>query len=990
MKYYLAYICLSFLAYSYSQKDSRGSIGDTNTTRTEGNTYALIIGISDYNETALKLNYADNDAALFKNYLSTVENVPEENITLLINKKAVSITIGRELRKLATTVSKGDTVYIYFAGHGDVVDDLGLQEGFLLAAEVNANQEYFAGGAISLNDLNNRIIKAIIQKEANVILILDACRSGFIFEDGTQKNMGTLQAMFKNTTKFLSCGAEELSYESSDLQHGYFTHFLVKGLTGKADTNSDKQLQYRELDDYLYNNVSSAVSQKYNQKQTPIVNTKDARAILKNIKPNNEIVSFESVKQSIDQTKAIASRYFNTNKTLPIQISRFANAIKTKNYHGKSSSAYAIYKTAIADNTVSKTYIGRMKGVLLSELSNAAQKVVNTYISNDEKLPNAKTFTAAAKHLEICLELMEDDDLMRDKIEVSKLMLDAYSSIRNNNMARFPAAKQKLKKALNIEPKAAYVHNALGIIYNYQKVYDSAYYHFNTAKKLIKTWSEPVVNLGDNYIDQYKFDEARAVFDASLGIYDNDIANKLRLAEIYINQGKYYLAKKLYQDILKIDTTNPKALEGLSNLETLKGNFKAANDWYTKISSTDDIDLLKYIKANKLDPKTAEQLLLNAISDVPELSKNYSNYADYLRLNNSKLTRLKTADSLYKTAIKKDARNTNAYTGLAWLNHKQKRKTKAKQIFLEGLKSNPNSSELYLNYGAYLEKGLKDKTGAINNYLKAIDKNKSNIAAYYNLVALYNNQKQTNASINLLTQLTQDHSDIPEFWNLLGKTQFMSGNYSDAIRSYKKAIAIDDSYAKVHSNLAYSAVQTNDIATAKKHFSISSSQEKDTKAIDDVSAYIINAAKNKLNFGKPDDARNLYKLAYDIHPTFKTGYAYAKFLYLQEDTSKAIEIGESLADEIETKADKIEIIQLLIKATIDANAIKKCDAYYNGLLALKTKQQDYLLAAVYSKFKGNIPAFESYISKVNPFIIRDNKVKDDYSPSTISKYILRQ
>ena len=42
----------------------------TVTATATGNKHALIVGISDYFEAGLKLNYADNDAALFKNYLS--------------------------------------------------------------------------------------------------------------------------------------------------------------------------------------------------------------------------------------------------------------------------------------------------------------------------------------------------------------------------------------------------------------------------------------------------------------------------------------------------------------------------------------------------------------------------------------------------------------------------------------------------------------------------------------------------------------------------------------------------------------------------------------------------------------------------------------------------------------------------------------------------------------------------------------------------------
>ncbi|RNC86711.1 MAG: tetratricopeptide repeat protein [Winogradskyella sp.] len=991
MKPHIKYILIFFFAIGYSQDDSRGSVGESNENIVEGNKYAIIIGISDYFEDNLKLNYADNDAALFKNYLSDIEKIPEENIELLINKNAVALNIENAFRQIAKKIAENDIVYVYFAGHGDVVEDFGYKEGYLLAADSNANREYVGtGGVIALDRLNNRIIRALTQKNANVILILDACRSGFIFEDGPQKNMGTLQAMFENTSKFLSCGVDELSYESSDLQHGYFTHYFVKGLTGEADDNADNELQFREIDDYLYDNVASTVSEKHNQKQTPVVRTKDARAILKKIKEEDKIVSFEDVKKAIDQTKVIAARSItDTDKSLPAQVTQFANAIKSESYYGKSSSAYDIYKKAKADNSISESYLEKMKTVLLSQLSSSAQQLINRYISGEKKLPNARTFQREAKHLDICLELMDDDNLLKDRITVSKLMLEAYSIIRNRNTARYGLAKKKLLNALNIEPRAAYVHNAMGIVYNYEAVYDSAYYHFNTAKKLINTWETPQVNLGDNYIDQYKFDEATEIFNTAVGINGNDIYSKLRLAEINISQGKYHIAEKIYKEILETERNNSEALEGLANIETLKGNNQAANEWYTKISKTNTIDLLRYIEAKKLDDKSAEQLLLNAIDSEPEISKRYSDYADYLRTNTSKLTRLKLADSLYKTAIVNDKKNIAAYAGRAWLFYKLNRKAKSKQWFIDGIANNPINSDIHLKYGEFLEVAFKNDSDAITQYQTAIDKNKNNINAYVKLVDVYNRLKETDKSIALLKTAMQEQPNVPELWNLLGKTHFANANYTEAINSYKKAIAIDESYSKIHSNLGYSAVESNDVDTAKKHFSISSSQNKDINALDDIAAYIINAAKTKMSFGTPSDAKALYKLAYDIHPTFTTGYEYAKFLYLQEETTQSIEIAESLADKIKTKANKIDIIKLLVKATIDANDSKKCDAYYNGLLALKTQQQDFLLAAVYSSYKGNLSAYNSLLSKVNPFLIKDNKLKDDYSKSTVSKYILR-
>ena len=54
-----------------AQHDSRGSISTKIPSNSVGEKRALVIGISDYQSNELKLNYADNDAFMFKNFFSS-------------------------------------------------------------------------------------------------------------------------------------------------------------------------------------------------------------------------------------------------------------------------------------------------------------------------------------------------------------------------------------------------------------------------------------------------------------------------------------------------------------------------------------------------------------------------------------------------------------------------------------------------------------------------------------------------------------------------------------------------------------------------------------------------------------------------------------------------------------------------------------------------------------------------------------------------------
>ena len=993
MKQIITYVFIIIGCLGYTQDGERGSKPKVNDNATKGTKRALIIGISDYNRTSLKLNYADNDAALFKNYLQNIEGLEDNNISILINSDAVSANIIQELKKQYNSAESGDTLYLYFAGHGDVVDDFDEKEGFLLATDANDQQEYDSGGTSPLS-LLNRIISKLTQKEVKVILILDACRSGFASEASAQNNMGTIQAMFKNSTKILSCGENELSHEGSDVNHGYFTYYLIKGLTKSADINNDKDITYRELGDYLYDNVNKIVLQNFNASQGPVIRTKNDRDIFKKVTGNETTINFEDIASTIDKTIALASRNIKTvdlkDKTYGEFVSKFNAAISRKSYSGKSSSAYEIYKSAKNNSTIPSGLLDKMQSSLVKILSNEANELINLYIEGSKNLPPSYEFTKQAKHLEICLELMGEDNFLYNRIKASQLLLESYAIIRSNNHPRYKLAKRKLKSALQLEPRAAYIHNALGLVYNNEKVYDSAFYHYNEAKKLINSWDSPKLNISDNFIDQYKFDDAKNYINSSLGSTGKN--SLLKLGDIYRLQGKYHLAESYYQKAIDSSPNNSRALKKMAELQALKGNSKAASYWddmAIKADSTKivNIDLLGYIKANHISDENAEKLLLNAIDNNPESSITYCQYADFLSMRYKRLTRLRLADSLYNKAIKLNPYNTAAYNGKAWLQAKLRKPLKAIEVFKNSISTNVNNAEVYFNYGHYLNEKLKKYIEAEEQYRLAISKNKTYIKAYDVLVKLYNKQGKTEQSIALLNNTIIELPEVPEFWHLLGQTYFEEKNFTKAITAYEKASAIDTTFVKGNKNLGYSQVETNQFKNAEANLLSASRSDISYDTSKEISEYLINTAKDKQKFGTPVEAQRLYKMAFNINQSAETALIYANFLYINSQPEEAVNIALPSISKKNTKAINADLLRVLTKASIDLNNIDNTDYYYNLLIKID-KTTDYLLGAIYLRFKGNISQSEALRRKVDQTLFRSNKLKELYSADTIEKYIL--
>jgi uncharacterized caspase-like protein len=49
---------------------------------------------------------------------------------------------------------------------------------------------------------------------------------------------------------------EQMSWSSTDLKHGIFSYYLMKGMEGDADTNNDGKITFGEMHSFLTEQVS--------------------------------------------------------------------------------------------------------------------------------------------------------------------------------------------------------------------------------------------------------------------------------------------------------------------------------------------------------------------------------------------------------------------------------------------------------------------------------------------------------------------------------------------------------------------------------------------------------------------------------------------------------------------------------------------------------------------------------------------------------------
>ena len=247
-------------------------------------TFAIVIGVSDYSKLkkSKQLNYADDDALLMVNYLRTWDDI---EIQLFTNANATNKDlIGSKIAQALKIAKPNDKVVIYFSGHGDInsLDN----DGYLLLSNVDnpTDVEYTFSDALPIKHIKARVKKAV-ERNVEVYLIFDACKSGFAKEEAQVNNV--IQRVDESVL-MLSSKADQFSQEHADIEHGVFTYYLVNGLKGLADLNQDNLVDKNELEKYVHENIKL----KTEGKQTPIIKAPEYDYIIAEY-VNNELQDAE-------------------------------------------------------------------------------------------------------------------------------------------------------------------------------------------------------------------------------------------------------------------------------------------------------------------------------------------------------------------------------------------------------------------------------------------------------------------------------------------------------------------------------------------------------------------------------------------------------------------------------------------------------------------------------------------------------------------------
>lgn len=389
-----------FVESLFSQQKGVSQLPTINKQQPTKKTFALIVGISDYQDAAIPdLRFAERDAIAFVELLKTssLGKLDDDHLKVLLGKEATNAQFAAALDWLMDEAKEGDQVIIYFSGHGDVESKTRSQQGFLLTWD--SPSRIYIAGAMTIFWLNEVISTLSIERKAKVILITDACRSGKLAGNdihGTQLTSLNLAKQYNNEIKILSCQPNEYSIEGEQWGggRGVFSYHLVNGLFGFADRNNDLNITFSEIDRYLEDHVPVEVSPI---SQLPLLLGKKTDTIatydpvyfnsLKSMK-EGESIAFTAIESRGIEEETLS----RVDSIIKLKYLNFKKALKEKQFlEPLGNNADELYNSLIAEEGL-KSLHNHMKRNYAAALQDEAQQFLNTAMVSDETNLNIRVF----------------------------------------------------------------------------------------------------------------------------------------------------------------------------------------------------------------------------------------------------------------------------------------------------------------------------------------------------------------------------------------------------------------------------------------------------------------------------------------------------------------------------------------------------------------------------------------------------------------------
>ena len=788
MKYIGFFLLLPFLTHSQNKLASsigRGAspIEIKTDQSTSGTTYAVVIGISDYQDKDIPdLRFADKDAEAFANFLRSPAGgaLDGDHLQVLTNTQATAGRIAEALDALIEKAKKDDQVVIYFSGHGDIEGKKLTQPGFLLCWDA-PSRVYMGGGTYSLSFLQEVVSTLSVQNQAKVIVITDACHAGKLAGSqigGAQLTTANLAKQYANEVKILSCQPNEFSLEGPQWGggRGVFSYHLVDGLFGLADRNNDGQITLGEIDRYLEDKVTGEAAP---QSQVPILlgNKTDRIAtvnanILADLKKNKTgIMAVFAATESRGFEEEILAK---VDTSIRVIYNAFKKAVREKRFFKPVGNSAEEYFTQLNSVEALAPLRGIMKRNYAAGLQDDAQQTLNEWLkTNQEVSLEAVTsyqlpqmvFTEEVKTYPQCLEraakLLGNNHYMYSVLKARKYFFEGYllaNSNKNPNQELGENALALFRQSLEWQPEQPQVYWQMSLVFVWNLLQpDSLEYYTRLAMEVYPNWTRPCLDaafwlsykynrqdrarlflelasqIDSNSAEVVKvravfnfgeknYTEAEQQFRKAIELDSTDVNTWINLGNVYIRTRRYAEAEPIFKNAIALDSTYGIAWTNLGAFYNMTQRYAEAETVLKKAIALDSTYVKTWSNLGSVYLNTGkfEDAELY-IKKAISLDSMYAIIWNNLGFLYIETRRYAEAETVFKKAISKDSTLANPVKHLGQVYFKTNRPEAARKSFLQAIALNPNYTPAMLGM-AYLLTSEEKAEEAIGYVEQAISK----------------------------------------------------------------------------------------------------------------------------------------------------------------------------------------------------------------------------------------------------------------------------
>gem|GEM_PF-285814 len=240
--------------------------------------HAIVIGIDQYKNSQLKLNYAVSDAnAIYASLNKQIGGLYDAgNITLLTTPTQTSKqAIQQAINQVKQNAQLADVFVLYVAGHGISYADTGY---YMLTSDVlQTSEDRLKTTSLKGEELQDLIAQVPTQKK---LVLLDTCNSGgALSAEKLVASRGLNDQLMIDRMKRKSGATILMASESTEQAregykgHGLFTYTVLQAFAGQSDYDKDGYVDSDEIKKYVEDTVPEIAEKHFKSAQTPFASS---------------------------------------------------------------------------------------------------------------------------------------------------------------------------------------------------------------------------------------------------------------------------------------------------------------------------------------------------------------------------------------------------------------------------------------------------------------------------------------------------------------------------------------------------------------------------------------------------------------------------------------------------------------------------------------------------------------------------------------------